>query len=44
VERLHFLRETFSSDELMFEVNWTASVPRNVVMKTLWLLTDKVLS
>jgi hypothetical protein len=27
----------------MFEVNWTASVPWNVVMDTLRLLTDKVI-
>jgi hypothetical protein len=43
VKRIHFLRETFSADEIMFEVNWTASVPRNVVMNTLRLITDKVI-
>jgi hypothetical protein len=43
VERIHFLRETFRCDEIMFEVNWTAWVPRNVVMNTLRLLTDKVI-
>ncbi|HEY5864836.1 MAG TPA: hypothetical protein VI542_04670 [Candidatus Tectomicrobia bacterium] len=43
VERIHFLRETFSANEIMFEVNWTASVPRNVVMNTLRLITDKVI-
>ena len=40
---IHFLRNTFSADEIMFEVNWTASVPRDVVMTTLRLLTDKVI-
>jgi hypothetical protein len=37
------LREDFSTDEIMFEVNWTASVPRDVVMTTMRLLTDKVI-
>ena len=27
----------------MFEVNWTSSVPRDVVMHTMRLLTDKVI-
>jgi alkanesulfonate monooxygenase SsuD/methylene tetrahydromethanopterin reductase-like flavin-dependent oxidoreductase (luciferase family) len=43
VERIHLLREAFSADEIMFEVNWTASVPRDVVMNTLRLITDKVI-
>ena len=43
VERIHFLRENFSSDEIMFEVNWTASVPRDVVMNTMRLITAKVI-
>jgi alkanesulfonate monooxygenase SsuD/methylene tetrahydromethanopterin reductase-like flavin-dependent oxidoreductase (luciferase family) len=43
VERIHFLRENFSSDEIMFEVNWTASVPREVVMNTIRLISDKVI-
>jgi alkanesulfonate monooxygenase SsuD/methylene tetrahydromethanopterin reductase-like flavin-dependent oxidoreductase (luciferase family) len=43
VERIHVLRENFSADESMFEVNWTASVPRNVVMNTLRLMTDTVI-
>src|SRR5712691_7814169 len=43
VERIHFLRENFSADEIMFEVNWTASVPRDVVMNTMRLITDKVI-
>jgi alkanesulfonate monooxygenase SsuD/methylene tetrahydromethanopterin reductase-like flavin-dependent oxidoreductase (luciferase family) len=43
VDRIAMLREDFSTDEIMFEVNWTASVPRDVVMTTMRLLTDKVL-
>ena len=43
VESIHFLRGTFSADEIMFEVNWTASVLRDVVMNTLRLLTDQVI-
>ncbi len=43
VDRITMLREDFSTDEIMFEVNWTASVPREVVMTTMRLLTDKVI-
>ena len=43
VDSIQLLRENFSSDEIMFEVNWTASVPRDVVMNTMRLLTDKVI-
>ena len=43
MDRIARLREDFSTDEIMFEVNWTASVPREVVMNTLRLLTDKVI-
>jgi alkanesulfonate monooxygenase SsuD/methylene tetrahydromethanopterin reductase-like flavin-dependent oxidoreductase (luciferase family) len=43
VDRIEMLREDFSTDEIMFEVNWTASVPRDVVMQTMRLLTDKVI-
>ena len=43
VDKIEVLREAFSSDEIMFEVNWTSSVPREVVMNTLRLLTDKVI-
>jgi alkanesulfonate monooxygenase SsuD/methylene tetrahydromethanopterin reductase-like flavin-dependent oxidoreductase (luciferase family) len=43
VDRIEMLREDFSTDEIMFEVNWTSSVPRDVVMKTMRLLTDKVI-
>ena len=38
VESIHFLRENFSCDEIMFETNWTASVPREVVMNTMRLI------
>ena len=43
VDKIHMLREAFSTDEIMFEVNWTASVPRNVVMDTMRCITDKVI-
>jgi alkanesulfonate monooxygenase SsuD/methylene tetrahydromethanopterin reductase-like flavin-dependent oxidoreductase (luciferase family) len=42
-DRMAMLREDFSTDEIMCEVNWTASVPREVVMTTMRLLTDKVI-
>ena len=32
-----------STDEIMFEVNWTSSAPRVVVMNTIRLITDKVI-
>ena len=43
VDRIEMLQEDLSTDEIMFEVNWTASVPRDVVMNTMRLLTDKVI-
>jgi alkanesulfonate monooxygenase SsuD/methylene tetrahydromethanopterin reductase-like flavin-dependent oxidoreductase (luciferase family) len=43
VDKIEMLRDAFSTDEIMFEVNWTSSVPRDVVMKTMRLLTDKVI-
>jgi alkanesulfonate monooxygenase SsuD/methylene tetrahydromethanopterin reductase-like flavin-dependent oxidoreductase (luciferase family) len=43
VDRIERLREDLSPDEIMFEVNWTASVPRDVVMQTMRLLSDKVI-
>jgi len=43
VDRIQILREDFNTDEIMFEVNWTASVPRDVVMNTMRVLTDKVI-
>ena len=43
VDKIHMLREAFSTDEIMFEVNWTSSVPRDVVMNTMRCITDKVI-
>ncbi len=43
VDKIEDLRETYSTDEIMFEVNWTSSVPRDVVMNTLRILSDKVI-
>ena len=43
VDKIHVLRDDFSTDEIMFEVNWTSSVPRDVVMDTMRLITDKVI-
>ncbi len=43
VEKIEVLREQYSTDEIMFEVNWTSSVPRDVVMNTMRILTDKVI-
>jgi alkanesulfonate monooxygenase SsuD/methylene tetrahydromethanopterin reductase-like flavin-dependent oxidoreductase (luciferase family) len=43
VDRIQRLRDDFRTDEIMFEVNWTSSVPRDVVMTTMRLLTDKVI-
>ena len=43
VDKIEMLREAYTTDELMFEVNWTSSVPRDVVMNTIRILTDKVI-
>ena len=43
VDKIEDLRETYSTDEIMFEVNWTSSVPREVVTNTLRILSDKVI-
>ncbi len=43
VDKIHLLREAFNTDEIMFECNWTSSVPREVVMDTLRCITDKVI-
>jgi alkanesulfonate monooxygenase SsuD/methylene tetrahydromethanopterin reductase-like flavin-dependent oxidoreductase (luciferase family) len=43
VDKIEDLRETYSTDEIMFEVNWTSSVPREVVMNTLRILSDDVI-
>ena len=43
VDKIEDLRETYRTDEIMFEVNWTSSVPREVVTNTLRILSDKVI-
>ena len=43
VEKIHMFREAFHTDEIMFECNWTSSVPREVVMDTIRCITDKVI-
>ena len=43
VDKIEMLRDDFSTDEIMFEVNWTSSVPREVVMTTMRCLTEKVI-
>ena len=43
VDKTEALRDDYSTDEIMFEVNWTSSVPRDVVMNTMRLITDKVI-
>ena len=43
VEKIHMFKEAFNTDEIMFEVNWTSSVPREVVMDTLKCITEKVI-
>ena len=43
VDKINVLRDDFSTDEIMFEVNWTSSIPRDAVMNTIRVLTDKVI-
>ena len=43
VEKIEVLREQYSTDEIMFEVNWTSSVPRDVVTNSVRILSDKVI-
>jgi alkanesulfonate monooxygenase SsuD/methylene tetrahydromethanopterin reductase-like flavin-dependent oxidoreductase (luciferase family) len=43
IDKIEMLRDDFSTDEIMFEVNWTSSVPRDVVMNTMRVITDKVI-
>jgi alkanesulfonate monooxygenase SsuD/methylene tetrahydromethanopterin reductase-like flavin-dependent oxidoreductase (luciferase family) len=43
VDKIHIFREAFSTDEIMFECNWTSSVPRDVVMDTIRCISDKVI-
>ena len=42
-DKIEMLRDDFSTDEIMFEVNWTSSVPREVVMNTIRCLTERVI-
>jgi len=43
IDKIHEFREAFNTDEIMFECNWTSSVPREVVMDTLRCITEKVI-
>ena len=43
VDKIEVLRDEFSTDEIMFEVNWTSSVPRDVVLNTMRVITDKLI-
>jgi len=43
VDKIEVLREQYGTDEIMFEVNWTSSVPREVTTNTIRILTDKVI-
>jgi alkanesulfonate monooxygenase SsuD/methylene tetrahydromethanopterin reductase-like flavin-dependent oxidoreductase (luciferase family) len=43
IEKVHIFREAFSTDEIMFECNWTSSVPRDVIMDTIRCISDKVI-
>ena len=43
VDKIDALRDDFSTDGIMFEDNWTSSVPRDVVMNAMRLITDKVI-
>jgi alkanesulfonate monooxygenase SsuD/methylene tetrahydromethanopterin reductase-like flavin-dependent oxidoreductase (luciferase family) len=43
VDKIEMLREMYGTDEIMFETNWTSSVPRDVVMDTIRLLSEEVI-
>ena len=43
VDKIEVLREQYGTDEIMFEVNWTSSVPRDVVTNSVRILSDKVI-
>ena len=43
IDKIEMLRDDFSTDEILFEVNWTSSVPRDVVLNTMRVITDKVI-
>ena len=42
-ERIQILHDDFAADEIMFEVNWVSAVPRDVVLNTMRVITDKVI-
>ena len=43
IDRIQALRDDFSADEVMFEVNWVSAVPRDIVMNSMRVITDKVI-
>ncbi|GIS81572.1 MAG: LLM class flavin-dependent oxidoreductase [SAR202 cluster bacterium] len=43
VEKIHMFKEAFTTDEIMFEINWTSSVPREVCMNTIKCISEKVI-
>ena len=43
IDKIEILRDDYSADEIMFEVNWVSAVPRDVVMNTMRIITDKVI-
>ena len=43
IEKIEVLRDEYSADEIMFEVNWVSAVPRDIVMNTIRIITDKVI-
>ena len=43
IDKIEVLRDEFSADEVMFEVNWVSAVPRDVVMNSMRIITDKVI-
>jgi len=43
VDKIEVLREQYSTDEIMFETNWTSSVPRDVCMESIRILSEKVI-
>ena len=43
IERIQVLRDDYSADEIMFEVNWVSAVPRDIVLNTMRIITDKVI-
>jgi alkanesulfonate monooxygenase SsuD/methylene tetrahydromethanopterin reductase-like flavin-dependent oxidoreductase (luciferase family) len=43
IDKIEMLRDDFSTDEIMFEVNRTSSVSRDVVLNTMRVITDKVI-